>query len=71
LYLLAVLGLIFSRPVRAKAVFLLSFICVFTLASMIGVVDYDLRYHLPVEILMNIFSAYGAIILLAKIRKNM
>jgi len=70
LYLLAVLGLIFSRPVRAKTIFLVSFICVFTLASMIGVVDYDLRYHLPVEILMNIFSAYGAIILLAKIRKK-
>jgi len=41
----------------------------FTLASMIGIVDYDLRYHLPVELIMIILSAYGGVVLFEKIRR--
>jgi len=41
----------------------------FTLASMIGIVDYDLRYHLPVELIVIILSAYGGIILFEKTKK--
>ncbi len=70
LYFLAVFGLIFNRQVQSKAVLLIMFAGFFTLASMIGIVDYDLRYHLPVDLIMIILSAYGGIILLEKIRKK-
>ena len=42
----------------------------FTLAFMIGIVDYDLRYHLPVELIMIIFSAYGGMVLFEKTRRE-
>jgi len=59
LYLFAVWGLISSFRIREKTILLVSIVGMFTLASMVGIVDYDLRYHLPVEAVLIAIAAYG------------
>jgi|GEM_PF-2160284 len=69
-YLLTALGLVFCRPVCRKTSLLVAFILVFTLASMIGIVDFDLRYRLPADLLMIFLSAYGGVILFEKLKNK-
>ena len=63
LYILALIGLLFSRNIWEKSSLLVLTMLAFTLSSMLGIVDYDLRYHLPVALLCNVLSGYGAVII--------
>jgi len=58
-YFFVTWGLMRSFIIANKGVFLIALVGMFTLASMIGIVDYDLRYHLPVEAILIVFAAYG------------
>jgi len=70
LYILAIIGLFFSGENWERSSLIFLFIIFFTLACMVGIVDYDGRYHLPVELLTNILSAYGICVVMERKWKN-
>jgi len=59
-YIFGIIGICLGKKVWQKITLLLILVLGFTLPPLLTVVDYDLRYHLPVELLCIIISAYGA-----------
>lgn len=66
-YTFGLVGLFFAKKVWRKLTLLVILILGFTLPPVLTVVDYDLRYHLPVESLCIIISAYGVSVLWEKL----